>query len=666
MADKYLKTLDFGNGDKYHPLPLLGGDGKTWMQSNQTGIDIAQMRYENGIWVAYGGDSGIYYSTDGKAWTFSNQYANGGNTGVPGYGNGIWVLGGYYSTDGKTWTETNPSYINTAYYANDLWIASGNGINYSEDGKTWTESNVGYGRYTAFCYANGFWICGSNMAQNRGIYYSINGKTWTKSNITTGDFISSCYANNLWLVGSYNGNGIYYSEDGKIWTQSSLTNDKIWSIVYANDLWIAGGSNGFYSSLNGRTWNVIDVANKSDNPAVYYANGLWVIGSYSAGAYYSTDGKTWAQSNIKSDITKVGYGNGIWVAGSQQNGLYYSEASEGQVLQVVNGEWTPSQLDIPDANDFVPTTRTVNGKQLLSDITLYAGDVGSVPGIWTTSKDGKVDTLEFTGNVHGGSVILGYNLEDDIWTYGDYSSNSYISTKFNGEIEVSKEPTTSMGIVNKNYLETFVNSRNIFVVDIVVDNNNNNKLTLDKTFDEIFDAFNSHIRIVGFMRDKNSSDYNYEIFGIDSIEEDWIFMNSILSRDNFISLHTIQIKNDNSAQLTVKSILCADVTNGSPSFNAYSLQISEVGDPTSDNDAVPKHYVDTAIESTQPTILTAILQPGSPTVTFQNPKITTSSIIDFYASKWGVNITNVVVETGKIAVTYEEPSSAVVVRAEVR
>ena len=62
---------------------------------------------------------------------------------------------------------------------------------------------------------------------------------------------------------------------------------------------------------------------------IYYANGIWVAGSYiGQGLYYSTDGKIWTQSNITSgNFRFVYYSNGIWVAGSgdSSKGLYYSK-----------------------------------------------------------------------------------------------------------------------------------------------------------------------------------------------------------------------------------------------------------------------------------------------------------------------------------------------------
>ena len=78
----------------------------------------------------------------------------------------------------------------------------------------------------------------------------------------------------------------------------------------------------------GIDWAQSNITSEDDFHSVYYSNGIWVAGSFSGtGLYYSTDGKTWAQSNITSeDFYSVYYSNGIWVAGSSRSGLYYSES----------------------------------------------------------------------------------------------------------------------------------------------------------------------------------------------------------------------------------------------------------------------------------------------------------------------------------------------------
>ena len=103
---------------------------------------------------------------------------------------------------------------------------------------------------------------------------------------------------------------------------------------------------------------------------------------------------------------------------------------------------------------YVPNTRKVNNKALDADITLTANDVGTVPAAWTKINDAQVDQLVISGSSLGGDVELGYLLSEDGYYYGDYKQNAYIRALYSGKIEVSAEPTTDMGIVNKKFLES--------------------------------------------------------------------------------------------------------------------------------------------------------------------------------------------------------------------
>ena len=95
------------------------------------------------------------------------------------YSNKIWVAGSsgaglYYSTDGMAWTQSNVASGNfrAVYYANGIWVtgsSGGNGLYYSTDGMTWTRSNMTSGSFRAVYYDNGIWVAGS---YNIGLYYS--------------------------------------------------------------------------------------------------------------------------------------------------------------------------------------------------------------------------------------------------------------------------------------------------------------------------------------------------------------------------------------------------------------------------------------------------------------------------------------------------------------
>ena len=67
-----------------------------------------------------------------------------------------------------------------------------------------------------------------------------------------------------------------------------------------------------------------------------------------------------------------------------------------------------------------------------------------------------------------------------------------------------------------------------------------------------------------------------------------------------------------------------------------------------------------------PTVITGTLVAGATSLVLSAAAITTDSTIDIYTDKWGVSPTDVVVETGKITLTFEAQASALAVKAEVR
>lgn len=66
------------------------------------------------------------------------------------------------------------------------------------------------------------------------------------------------------------------------------------------------------------------------------------------------------------------------------------------------------------------------------------------------------------------------------------------------------------------------------------------------------------------------------------------------------------------------------------------------------------------------TVLTDTLVSGTTSLSLKNPKITTNSVIDIYASVYGIVPVDVSVLTGEIRLTFEAQSSPVDIRVEVR
>ena len=118
---------------------------------------------------------------------------------------------------------------------------------------------------------------------------------------------------------------------GRFWAQGTGNNTTYGfnTVYYANGIWVAGSFlNGLWWSTDGKAWT----QGTGDNTTytfstVYYANGIWVAGSNAHGLWWSTDGKAWTQgteNNTTYSFNTVYYANGIWVAGSSGHGLWWS------------------------------------------------------------------------------------------------------------------------------------------------------------------------------------------------------------------------------------------------------------------------------------------------------------------------------------------------------
>lgn len=141
--------------------------------------------------------------------------------------------------------------------------------------------------------------------------------------------------------------------------------------------------------------------------------------------------------------------------------------------------WTPTASDV----GAVPTTRKVNGKALSADITLSASDVGARPSTWTpTASDVgalPVENPEFSGtlkgqsgasvsitssdysqtNISGGRIEL---YDDTYQVVIDTTSISFpeiAMEEYAGKIRGLAAPTSDTDAANKEYVDSVVGSK---------------------------------------------------------------------------------------------------------------------------------------------------------------------------------------------------------------
>lgn len=190
--------------------------------------------------------------------------------------------------------------------------------------------------------------------------------------------------------------------NGTVWTQSNITSGKFASPRNASGMWVVGGyEDGLYYSTDGKTWTPSNITS-GKFLGIHNANGLWVAGSSEHGLCYSTDGQTWTQSSITGGTfmtNSICYANGLWVAG-----IYYS--TNGTI-------WTKS--NITDGASF-GCVYNANG--------IWIGGRNNDKGI-CYSTDGKTWTQS---NLTSGDFYSACNAEG-IWvTVDHYTDTIYYST----------------------------------------------------------------------------------------------------------------------------------------------------------------------------------------------------------------------------------------------
>ena len=140
-----LYSVAFGEG-KFVTGCYSSYDGKTWTLTSTTEVQSYQFKrvgYANGLFVASTLDKGLWYSSDGDAWTQVTVGATLNFTAVK-YANGIWLTGAtteglFLSTDGINWAKildvnfvSKVPYLTISFFNGMFVISTTEGLYYSD------------------------------------------------------------------------------------------------------------------------------------------------------------------------------------------------------------------------------------------------------------------------------------------------------------------------------------------------------------------------------------------------------------------------------------------------------------------------------------------------------------------------------------------------------
>lgn len=421
MANKFIKSFNFGGEDNYFPLPFKFENklGKKWKTIEGLPGTIQTAKYVNNMWVASVSMNGLWYSIDGINWTQCNCNKNAITFNTIEYGNGIWAAGCFsgicYSTDGINWTECNYFYndIEIIKFANNMFIAHGDcesfiaeegaGPYYSTDGISWAKTYSISEYPSDIEYGNGVWV----IATDSSLFYSEDGETWnlcTFSNYTSYQYL--CYENNIWVATSRR-RGVYYSTDGINWVISNLTNDgsTIYrNICYADNVWNIASDSGLYYSTNGTSWTKCDNT-EFEFTSVICSNEVRVATSNN-GIYYSTDGISWTHCDITNGAYDYAVSGESFIITRDNNQNYYSDDGiNGLVLKVVDGKWAAAEMiaqkpvtiinfTIVDCGDFSVESGTTWKDWIINDnidwLVIRANTIEDIMGMKVVTNSGTI------------------------------------------------------------------------------------------------------------------------------------------------------------------------------------------------------------------------------------------------------------------------------------
>ena len=218
-------------------------------------------------------------------------------------------------------------------FGDGLFVAVGNNATVtSPDGINWTLRN-GNGSYRVIYANNQFVAVGNGGA----IFTLTNGTNWSYRNSGVSYALYDvAYGNGMFEVAGYN--GIINSTNGVNWTTNYsgyLGNAD--RILYGDDLFVAVGGGNVLTSPDGIHWTV-RLSGLAQEANLCFGNGLFVVIWYSGsntGAFTSPDGINWTPQNMGSvgfdfqDVTHIEYANGQFVAGGNNGGGAVFTSADG-------------------------------------------------------------------------------------------------------------------------------------------------------------------------------------------------------------------------------------------------------------------------------------------------------------------------------------------------
>lgn len=368
------------------------------------------------------------------------------------------------------------------------------------------------------------------------------------------------------------------------------------------------------------------------NPTIQ--SGVWYVWDPETGSYASTGVQATGQMTVQvtyqqgdtattpptgtwsSSVPEVAQGKYLWTKTLFSDGtIGYSVArqgmdGEGAVISV-NGESgevtiTTDDVDEGAANKYVTATEKDKIANLPENTgTAISGKIDKV----TSATEGNIPTLTADGQLQDSGKTI---------------------DELGGAFIITYDRTTNTADKTYDEMEAAYNAGKELILRYDYPGFVENDLKLSYVFKKSYSTNGYGFRFSGGSKESDGGSFPYMIA---SFRKSSDFPSG---KWGFYSSATLPEVNENYAGAIL-------MVNGDGEWNAY------------DPPFAPK-----------PTTITGTLTAGSTSLVLSNSAVTTDSTIDIYTDKWGVNPTDVVVEAGKVTLTFEAQAAVLNVKVEVR
>jgi hypothetical protein len=342
-----LNAITHGNGQFAAvgdaTIILTSPDGISWTARSSGPLDLLDVIYAEGIYVAVGGAFGSAYvpsigfmvsSADGVIWTRAPLDFQGGLASIA-YGEGAFVT------------------VEAEYAERPvMWI--------SDDGQQWERRStelMGWSRMEVG-YGDGAWVLSgrfpsSGFYNEGGIYTSTNLVDWSQV-VSNRAGVSGLTYGHAGFIASRDDGSFLVSRGGTVWANPApeLAISGIYDVEYVNDRFIAMGYQSLITSSDGVTWtNQATFTNRFTEQAltaIAYGTNRYVVAG-DGRTFVSTDLVTWTNgTGSPRPVAEIVYGKGLFVglSGSDPNVL---SSTDGLI-------WSMTRLSTNSTEDYVYVT----------------------------------------------------------------------------------------------------------------------------------------------------------------------------------------------------------------------------------------------------------------------------------------------------------------------